>query len=419
MLSSKCSKLTSSIISKAVLQCAMRHYVQLLKEEPILRRLTLLQLISYFGAWFSNVAIYTLLVYLDVSAFLIALVASLHFLPGVLQAPFSGVMIDKFLPKNLMLVLIVIEIVSTLLLLLITSISWLWLLFILIFIRMGAASFYFTIEMALLPKILQGKSLQYANEIHSIIWSFSYTVGMALSGLLVYQLGVKMAFILDVMLFIIAFFMLWNLQLSIEMEKNEERFLQSVKSGIHYLKTHPKIIHLILVHATVGFTVFDALVALMAKEYYARILAVPLAIGIIHAIRALALVIGPIVLGKHLNSTRLVYLLLFQGVAVMVWGSLVENFYLSLTGAFAAGFVTTSLWSYTYTLIQTHTDKQYYGRVVAYNDMVFLLTSALSSFFIGILVEHYWTLSEALYLIGAMFILSAIYFVYIRKSYHV
>jgi MFS family permease len=395
----------------------MRHYLDLLKNEKVLRRLSLVQLICYFGAWFSNVAIYTLLVQMDVSAFVIAAVASFHFLPGVLQAPIAGVFIDKIEPKKLMLFLLLIEIVCTFSLLLITSSQWLWLLFVLIFIRMGAASFYFTLEMSLLPKILHGKSLQYANEIHSIIWSFSYTLGMAVSGFIVYKLGVKIAFVIDGLLFVFAFFMLLRLHIEISFEKSKESFFLSFKEGLKYLKTHKKIIHLIVIHATVGFTVFDALVALMAKEYYASFLAVPLALGIIHAIRASALVIGPMILGKWINGARLIYLFLIQGLAIIFWAAVVEDFYLSLLGSFVTGFATTTLWSFSYTLIQKHTDREYYGRVIAYNDMIFLLTGALSSLLVGLLIEWGWSIAEVLRALGGVFILAVFYSVWVRRVY--
>ena len=397
----------------------MQHYVNLLKNETVLRRLSLIQLISYFGAWFSNVAIYTLLVQLDVSAFVIALVASLYFLPGVLQAPVSGVLIDKFSPKKLMLFLLSLQILSTFLLLLISSVQWLWLLFILIFIRMGASSFYFTIEMSLLPKLLEGKSLQYANEIHSIIWSLSYTLGMAISGFMVYKLGVDVAFIIDGLLFVLAFLLLLSLNFDITFEKAQESFLYTFVEGISYLKENRKIIHLIFIHASVGFTVFDALVTLMAKEYYMSLLAIPLALGIMHATRASALVLGPIVLGKWIEDSRLGYLFLVQGMAIIIWSVVVENFYLSLLGSFLAGFATTTLWSYTYTLIQKHTEKKFYGRVVAYNDMIFLLTGALSSLLVGVLIEAGWSIAAVLATLGCAFFFSAVYFTWIRRRYNV
>ncbi len=81
----------------------MKHYLLLLQSEPILKRLSIIQLIAYFGAWFSNVAIYTLLLDMQVSAGVIAFTAALHFFAGILQAPFSGPLIDRSEPKKLML----------------------------------------------------------------------------------------------------------------------------------------------------------------------------------------------------------------------------------------------------------------------------------------------------------------------------
>jgi MFS family permease len=91
----------------------MNEYIKLLKTQEVLRRLSIIQLIAYFGAWFSNVAIYTLLLNLNVSASVVAFVAMLHFLAGVVQAPFSGSIIDSVKPKKLLLILISTEIFAT------------------------------------------------------------------------------------------------------------------------------------------------------------------------------------------------------------------------------------------------------------------------------------------------------------------
>jgi len=214
----------------------MNQYITLLKAEPLLRRLSLIQLIAYFGAWFSNVAIYTLLIHMEVSPFIIAMTAALHFLPGVLQAPFSGVLIDRIAPKKLMVTLMVIEICATLPLMLIDNSSLLWLLFTLVFIRMGASSLYFTLEMSLLPRILEGEKLKLANEIHSVIWSFSYTFGMAIRGFVVYLVGVKIAFLLDALLFRSALMMLRTLLFPLQEKKSEDGFISMFKDSFVYVE---------------------------------------------------------------------------------------------------------------------------------------------------------------------------------------
>ncbi|MEA3522155.1 MAG: MFS transporter [Campylobacterota bacterium] len=395
----------------------MNRYYSLLREEHILRQLSIIQLIAYFGAWFSNVAIYTLLIEMEVSASVIALTAAMHFLPGVLQAPFSGVIIDKFEPKKVMLWLIGIEIVATLFLVSITKEADLPFLFLLIFLRMGASSFYFTLEMALLPRILKPKQLQLANEIHSIIWSLSYTFGMAISGFVVYQVGVSIAFILDALLFVIAFVLLLRLSLHVKTNKTDSNFIKMMQETITYIMQNPLVLYLLILHSFVGMTAYDALVALMVEQFYASVIATSLALGLMHTSRAIGLVIGPILIGKYLNTQRLTYLLLFQATSLFLWAAVVENFYLSLLASIIVGLGTTTLWSYTYTLLQHNIDEHFYGRVVAYNDMLFLLMAALTSLFIGFLAELGISIMLITIILGCGFIIATLFYIFILKRF--
>ncbi|WP_324170787.1 MFS transporter [Sulfurimonas sp.] len=394
----------------------MNEYIKLLQSHSILRRLSIIQLIAYFGAWFSNVAIYTLLLEMGVDARVIAFTAMLHFLAGVIQAPFSGVIIDSVKPKKLMLFLIGIEIFATLFLILVNSLQDLWLLYTLIFIKMAAASFYFTTEMSLLPKILKGDKLQKANELHSIIWSFSYTLGMALSGFVVYLFGVKVAFILDASMFVLGFILLYNLEIKVEIIKSGENLLQMMKGTFSYLKRTPQALHLMIIHAFVGLTAFDALVALMVDKYYASAIATSLALGLMHTSRAIGLVIGPILISNWVNNKRVVYIFIMQGIAVWFWAYMMHDFYLSLIASLCVGFFTTTLWSYTYTLLQQNIEEKYYGRIVAYNDMLFLSAAAFTSFMIGFLATNDFSLELITIFIGVGFMLGGLYFSWILKS---
>ena len=393
----------------------MNQYFNLLAHEPVLKRLSFIQLVSYFGAWFSNVAIYTLLLKMEVQPSVVAFVAMLHFLAGVIQAPFSGVVIDSIKPKKLMLSLLSIEILATLFLISIETVNDLWLLYLLIFFKMAAASFYFTTEMSLLPKILDGKKLQLANEIHSIIWSLSYTTGMAISGFVVYMLGVKVAFVLDASMFIVAFMLLYGLEIKVEMQAKREHLFLMMKDTLKYLKRSPLAVHLMIVHAFVGLTAFDALVALMVEKYYAGVIATSLALGLLHSSRAIGLVVGPVIIGKFMKNKFLVYIFFGQAFSLLLWAYMMHNFYLSLAASIVVGLFTTTLWSYTYTLLQKNIDEKYYGRIVAYNDMLFLSTAAFTSYMIGFLATNDFSLESIALFIGAGFGVGGFYFMWILK----
>lgn len=395
----------------------MKRYWTLLRTTPLLARLSLIQLIAYFGAWFSNVAIYTLLIQLHASPSIIALVAALHFFAGVLQAPLSGVIIDRIAPKKLMIILTLIELSATLSLICIDSMEKIIGLYLLIALRMGASSFQFTVEMSLLPKIVHGKALQYANEIHSIIWSLSYTAGMALGGFLVYTAGTTAAFVIDASLFSIVFVLLLGLKVEIQPSPKKERFITMMGDTFDYIRKNPKVMHLMILHAVVGFTAFDALVVLSVERYYTSILAVSLGIGLIHSARAMGLMIGPLFLGEWVNLHRLSFLLIAEALAIVLWGVVIEYFYLALIASVLVGLVTTTLWSYTYTLLQAHTHYDYYGRVIAYNDMIFLSTAGAVSLVIGILVDYHCPLGIIAALLGGAFALSSLYYRWIRHHY--
>ncbi|WP_457745257.1 MFS transporter [Sulfurimonas sp.] len=397
----------------------MKEYIKLLEEEEVLKRLSIIQLISYFGAWFSNIAIYTLLLGLNVSASIIAFVAMLNFLSGVIQAPLSGPIIDRMKPKKLMLILISIEIIATVSLVFVNDLADLKLLYLLIFFKMAAASFYFTTEMSLLPKILDGNKLRLANELHSIIWSLSYTLGMAVSGFVVYWLGVKIAFLLDGMMFMIAFGLLYVAEMKIEVLHIEENFIRMMKDTFVYLRKTPKAFHLMILHSFVGLTAFDALVALMVEQYYSSIVATALALGLLHSARAIGLVIGPIYIGKWINNKRLIYIFIAQGLAIWLWAYMMHNFYLSLFASVVVGFFTTTLWSYSYTLLQKNIEKKYYGRIVAYNDMLFLSSAAFTSYMIGFLATHSFSLESITVIMGSGFLIGALYYTYILKTQNI
>ncbi|XPV53105.1 MAG: hypothetical protein ACNI3H_12805 [Halarcobacter ebronensis] len=91
------------------------NYRELLTNYTVIRQLSLLQLVAYFAAWFSNVAIYTMLVQFNSSAFAISVVTAMHFLPAIIIAPLSGAIIDKFKVKPLMISLLSMELLMTLL----------------------------------------------------------------------------------------------------------------------------------------------------------------------------------------------------------------------------------------------------------------------------------------------------------------
>lgn len=392
----------------------MKQYILFLKENKIIRDLSLVNFISSFGAWFSTVAIYTMVVEFGSTELAISIVTAMHFIPAIIIAPLSGAIIDRVRIKPLMISLLFVELLMTIMFLTINDLSHLWILLIFIFIRMSAASMYFSTEMSLLAKLLDGKNLQTANEINSIVWSFTYAVGMATSGFIVNLYGIKTAIMVDVFIFVLAIIVFLQIKLNIEHKKVTEKIFELMKDGFLYIKNNKVILHLIFLHASVGLTSYDALITILAKNQYKELIAVPLAIGLSNAVRAVALMIGPLFLNKIINKENLYYLLVFQGVTIILWALTQNNFYLSLVSLFFVGLSTAFLWSYTYSLLQNSCDNKYIGRVISYNDMFFMLSNVCTTMFIGFMA-HITTTQVITVCLGVAFLLFAYYYTKILK----
>lgn len=395
----------------------MKKYYILFRYKPNLRILSSVQFICYFGMWFSHTGIFALLIELDAPVWAITLAAAMAFIPNVLLAPINGVIVDKFSPKKLMMFMLFIEIITVFMLIFIDDISLLWLLFIIIFVRMGVGVVYFQTEMSLLPNLMTKKNLKLANEIHSIIWAVSYTAGMGLAGIFIHYFGIKASFLFDFGLYIVGLGLISRLKAPVVIKTTSQNIFNMMKEGLGYIKANPVLMHIIFLHSFVGVTAYDNLIALMAKYQYKEIMSISLIIGFMNMTRAISLVVGPMILSKFINNKTLIWLFIGEFLGIGLWAVLQFDYYLGLIGLVAAGFCTSTLWSYTFTMLQNSCDKRFYGRVIAYKDMVYYLVSATISFMIGILYESGISLAMITFLMAVIFLFGALYYFIIYRRY--
>jgi MFS family permease len=391
-------------------------YLDTLKH-PTVKQLTIIQFISYFGTWFSQVAIASMLVAYGASDLEIAYVFMMLMLPAIILAPISGWIIDRIEFKPLMGSLLLVEISMTLLFMTVNSLDDIGWLMLFIFIRSTASSILFSAEMALFPKILEGKMLQNTNEIHSIVWSVCFALGMAIGGVITYYFSYDTTFMIDVILYSIASLLLIGLQIHLEPVKHTQSAIEMMKSGFHYLKNHKKLIHLILFHASIGLTSFDTIITILADLHYKYIIAVPLAIGWMNATRAVGLSIGPLLFSRYIKESNLHYVFIIQGVLIIGWASVQHSFNYSLISMFVVGLLSTSIWSYTYYMIQKEIEIEFLGRVIAYNDMIFMLTTSVITLSIGYASERGIEMKYITTLLGVGFMIISIYYWWFKRSY--
>lgn len=397
----------------------MGNFILLLRKNKNFRRLVTVQLICQFGAWFSYTGIYTLLVELNAPVWIISLTAAMAFIPGILLSPFSGAIVDKLNPYKLLMSILFIESITVFMFLFVNSLAMIFLLEILIFIRMAAGGLYFQAEMGMLPKILDKKEIKLANEIHSMIWSVAYTAGMGLAGFYIYAFGIKSSFIFDGVLYLFGAYILSGFTFkNIISENKDSKVFKMIKDGFTYLKKNKILLHLIVIHGFVGITTYDALITILAKFEYKELLSASLIIGLMNSSRAFAIFLGPVILSKFLNVRTVYYLFIGQGLGILIWAFLQFNFYLGFLGMLSAGFCTSALWAFTFTLIQRNCDREYYGRVIAYNDMFYFTVAASTSFLVGLLYHFGLSIEIITILMASCFFVGANYYRFIFNKYN-
>jgi hypothetical protein len=240
---------------------------------------------------------------------------------------------------------------------------------------------------------------------------------MAVGGVVTYYFSYDTTFMIDVALYVVASWLLLGLQLSLKPIEHTQTALAMMKSGFYYLKNHKKLIHLIFLHATIGLTAFDTLITILADLHYKYIVAIPLAIGWMNAVRAVGLAVGSVLFSKHVDEKNLHYIFAIQGLTILAWAFVQHNFVYSLVGIFMVGLLATTLWSYTYFMIQKEIETEFLGRVIAYNDMIFMLSNISITLFVGYMAQKGMELRYITITMGIGFILTAGYYFWFKRKY--
>ena len=396
---------------------AMRYYY-FFKRNPLVKILVFVDFIALCATSMAHVAMYSMLIKLQAPIFLISLVVMMNFLPIVFIAPITGSIIEKVAYRPLLIWCLLIESVVAVAFLSVDSLDKVGWLMALLFIKMGLVSLTFNGFMSLMPKILTNEDLRISNEIASMLWSLCFSIGMVLGGFITDIYGEATTFIVSGALFFIgALVVYWRVHISTPIKSSTKKMITLIKEGITYLKKHPLAIHLMILHACIGLTIFDTLLAALADTMYKEVMSAALTIGLINGIRAVALLIGPMLIGKWVTVQNFFYLIFLQGLAIILWAVLQKDFYNAFIGVFLTGFFTTTIWSYSYYLLQQNIDEDYLGRAIAYNDMLFQTSCILTTLFLGwslSFISPQWVTAS----LGVGFILFALYYLWIQKNYN-
>ena len=359
---------------------------EVLRRNPLFRRLWTAQLISQTGDWLSRTAILGLLSSLGshsqalgVGALYAAELAT-RLLPNALLYPLAGPAADR-LPRRLLLVgSDLIRILIVLAMLLIDQPSELPLLYALIIAQVAFGTFFAAAQSASIPSTIQDGELHEAYAISSATWSFTLSLGAALGGLVVRVAGVQGALLLDAATYVVSASLLWRLALPPTTEQPQAFRLRDVllftdlRRGWAHARQRGAGVVLSAKTLWGGAGGFLVALSLLSRERFGGTSPTPgevgLVAGLFYASRGVGTGLGPILARRFSGSTDRnlrTQILMGYGLGALGYGLLAFSHSLPLAFllvalAHAGGSM---LWVASTTFWQRRVDNAFRGRIFA------------------------------------------------------
>lgn len=415
-------------------------YIALLRRNVAFRRLWYGQIVSQLGDWFDSIALYTLLLDLTGSGQAVGALLVAQFLPPALVSPFAGVIIDR-LPRKLVMILS--DILRALLVLVLLSVEGpgdIWIVYVITALKFALTSFFEPARSAIIPNLASRAELVAANGLSGATWSAMLAIGAALGGLVVGTLGVRLAFLLDALSFLLSALLIHTIPVragtaqAVEGEPSSSdpplpspqrqpalspppipgappptlstEFLE----GLRYVGHRIDILCYTFSKAlwSLGGGVL-LLLTLYGREIFPLGRDGALSIGLLYAARGVGAGLGPLLAQRYGGETvrflrRAIGPAFFFTALGYLWMSGTQSFVLALFAVTLAHMGGSIQWVFSTALLQIHVPDYLRGRIFAVEYAALTLTTALSAYLTGVASDAGWTPRTLAVLLALVFV---------------
>jgi MFS family permease len=392
----------------------MSAYLRVLRENPDFARLWWAQVISLTGDWFNTIALSTLVVVyspanqgLAISGLLLA-----RFVPPMLISPVSGVLVDRFDRRRLIVWSNLLRAGVVLLMLIATTGSqWLWLIYLLTIVQFTLSAVFEPAQNAMIPNTIRPEDLVVANTLNSTTWSVILALGAAVGGLVSSAFGTEIALIIDAITFGIAALLVNGVRYY--RAQTPARATTAPQTtfadGLRYLRRTPEVASVLLVKFGTSLGNVDTLVTIYATQLFVLGERGQLSLGIMYSAFGFGALAGPLVMNRwndgSVHTMRRLIIIGFVGVA-LGW--------LTMSGASSLVLVCAALlvraiggsinWTYSTVIFQKSVPDSYRGRVFALDMAGFYFATVLSTFLHGNIVDQVGAANVSWVALGTMIV---------------
>jgi len=358
------------------------------------------QTISNIGSFFAFIAIifFTLRLSNDLDptrqAQALALVTLIQVIPSFVFGPFSGVLVDRFDRKKIMVIMDIIGAGTSFTMILIAE---LWQIYALVSFYSIIRVFFYPAKQAALPMIVDPENIMAANSLSQTTMQLSKIIGPALSGFVVAWFGIQMAFIIDGTSFVISAISILFIRSNLKPASATSKL--TLKSSLVDLK---KGFTIAWENIVIRFAFATMVLFLIAAAMIDPLLAFYLsyqfglgesAFGLLVSLSAVTGLVTAIIVGSQKNIDRKLLMIcstmLIGGVGVMLIGlaPYIATPQIALFGGMAVlGLVNVMVMIPLSSLIQTIVEEENMGKVNGIMGAILSLTQLGGAAIAGFLV---------------------------------
>jgi MFS family permease len=382
-------------------------YLRLVRGNRNFRRLWLAQIVSEIGDWFYTLSIYTLLLQLTGHASSVALALVLQVLPQTLVGPTAGVVNDRLRRKHVMIAADLLRFGIVLAMLLVRSRPMVWLVYPLLLAETIMAAFFEPARSAVIPNIAARGEVLIANTLSSATWSVNLLIGASVGGVVAAFFGRDAVFILNALSFLASAALIGGMHFAephaesaAPLRPRDLVDFSPVLEGIRYIRNHRTLLPTVFAKAgelMIGpsWVIFTVLGAHEFAVHWRNVDAARgamLGMSILLGGRGLGALVGPLVSARWAGRSdrRLQLGILFGYLTIAIgYGALgiSRTVWMASACAMLAHAGGSTVWVFSTTLLQLHTEDRFRGRVFSADLGFSMLTIAAGAYLCGRLLD--------------------------------
>ena len=374
------------------------------------------RLISRLGDWILDVALPIWVYQLTGSGALLGAMVAIEMIPGIVLAPFAGVLADRIDRKKVAIITNLLLGLSVLLLFLVRSPEQIWLVFVVALLNALLGVFLSPALNAMVPELVPTEQLLQANSLLTMTVQSMRLIGPAIGGMLIALAGPRLAFGLDALSFFLAALCLAGIHWTREEQAEVEELTSvwdDIRAGLVMIQSN-FILRTTLVVWSVMMLAAGVVSALLVVFVHEALAGTDASFGYILSAQGLGMLLGGIAimaLGERVKPISAFTIGLLAFSVLFLAGANAPNVPIAALLVCGMGVTMAIVAISDTTIFQTATPSHFRARVLASNSAVSSLMILIGAVGAGVLsdilgVRIVFNLAAILSLISALLALS-------------